>query len=266
MRALVRALALVGVLAPSPGRGQDFAPVVPGALSGGAASLLDDGLPAASDGVSLESGITRWFGLDALATRHLALGAGWRGVRVAAGVSQTGDPELGWTSFGAAAGGATHAAGGAVRAVARRDRASPGLPGPPGAGGGYELGAGAWARAGERVVLHASAPQILLHSEAPPLPRGFELGATMDLDDATLWLAVRSAPRGQPVPPDHELGVALRLAGVRAWALVRDRPARAGIGLSARVRAIGIAAAVESHPVLGETTRLALILGQGEAP
>jgi len=252
VRALVRALALVGVLAPSPGRGQDFAPVVPGALSGGAASLLDDGLPAASDGVSLESGITRWFGLDALATRHLALGAGWRGVRVAAGVSQTGDPELGWTSFGAAAGGAT--------------RASPGLPGPPGAGGGYELGAGAWARAGERVVLHASAPQILLHSEAPPLPRGFELGATMDLDDATLWLAVRSAPRGQPVPPDHELGVALRLAGVRAWALVRDRPARAGIGLSARVRAIGIAAAVESHPVLGETTRLALILGQGEAP
>src|SRR5205823_2242052 len=83
-----------------------------------------------------ESGITRWFGLEALATRQIAVCGGWHGVRAAFGVSQTGEPELGWTALGAAAGGTSHAAGAALRVVARRDRASPGLPGPPGPGAG----------------------------------------------------------------------------------------------------------------------------------
>jgi hypothetical protein len=38
---------------------------------------------------------------------------------------------------------------------------------------------------------------------------------------------------------------------------------RAGIGVSAEVRVLRVAAAVESHPVLGETTRLAVMLGSG---
>ena len=245
--------ALLG-LAAGMAAAQDFDPIVPPALLGGAATLLDRGLPDPAAAWSVESGITRWFGLEALATRQIAVCGGWHGVRAAFGVSQTGEPELGWTALAA------------LRVVARRDRASPGLPGPPGPGAGYECGGGAWARAAPWLELHAAAPQIVCLAEAPPLARGLELGATARSSQSRAWLAVRSAPRGEAAPPDHEAGLALDLGACRAWALARDRPLRGGIGIVVSLRALTVAAAVESHPVLGSTTRLGIALRSGPAP
>ena len=44
----------------------------------------------------------------------------------------------------------------------------------------------------------------------------------------------------------------------RIWLEAKDRPLRGALGLSARARNIIAAAAVESHPVLGETVKLAI--------
>lgn len=263
---LLAGLLALAALAPAPGVAGDFGTATPGVLWAGPASMLADALPFADDGVRLEAGITRWFALPGLVTREAALGVGWRGARVVAGLSQTGDPELGWNAVGFAVGGASHAAGAALRAVARRDRTPPPEPGPLGPGVGFELGGGAWVRAGAGVTLHASAPQVWLRGTAPPLLRGFEVGGVARVEDATLWLAQRSPPRGEVAPPDHEAGVALEIGPCRVWAVAHDRPLRAGIGVRMQARSLAVAASVDSHPVLGETTRLAVALGRGAPP
>jgi hypothetical protein len=57
---------------------------------------------------------------------------------------------------------------------------------------------------------------------------------------------------------DHGAGAALRSGSLVAWGAVRDRPLRGGLGLVASARRLFVAAAVESHPELGETVRLSL--------
>ena len=48
-----------------------------------------------------------------------------------------------------------------------------------------------------------------------------------------------------------------------AWLVARDQPPRGGVGVSARMRALGVAVEVEGHPVLGETARMSLTAGGG---
>ncbi len=95
----------------------------------------------------------------------------------------------------------------------------------------------------------------------PPLDRPLEIGGEFERDGLRLWLT-RSAPSGG-AQADHGAGVALRSGPLLAWASARDRPLRGGVGLVASVRRFFVAAAVESHPELGETVQLGFGLSGG---
>jgi hypothetical protein len=250
-------LALLALVAARCGA-QDFASP---ALAGPAVSplaLIESGLPSAATRTSLAASATRWFALPELATRSLGIGGSWRGACAAFGLSQTGDPELGWTALGLALGGASPRCGGALRAVARRDRLPGAEPGPLGPGAGLEAGAGAWADAGAGLTLWASAPQVWLRGAAPPLARGLELGAALRAGDGGLWLLRRAPARDADDRAGHEAGLAFGLGVLSAWARARDGPLRASIGLAARARLAEASAEVSSHPVLGETVSISI--------
>jgi len=255
-----RMIAIVGlamILAPRCGA-QDFvAPACPGPARSPLA-FLDCGLPPAGSGPRIAGSTTRWFALPDLTTRALGLGVSWHGARAALGLSQTGDPEQGWTALGLALGGASPTCGAALRAVARRDRHPHPEDGPLGPGIGLEAGAGAWADASASLTLWASAPQIWLRGAAPPLPRGLEIGGVFRARGAGLWLLRRASPRDADDRAGHEAGLVLDSGPLSAWARARDGPLRGGIGLSARTRAAEAAVEVSSHPVLGETVSLAI--------
>jgi hypothetical protein len=237
---------------------QDFAAPAPPAATSSAAAFLEDGLPPARGAASFEALATSWYGLPDLATRAVALGGGWRAARAAAGFSQTGDPELGWSAAGLGLGLAGPEAGGGLRAVVRRDR----LPRSGGAldGAGLEVGGAAWVRAGAGLTVQASAPQLWERGREAPLGRGCEIGATGAMDDLAFRLA-RVSPRGGAGAARHEAALGLAAGGLRVWLAARDQPLRGALGLAARAGPIAVAAAVESHPVLGETVRISLALG-----
>jgi hypothetical protein len=253
-------LALTMLLAPAARIGaQDFADAAPPGPAASACAFIESGLPQAGAGPALDASYTSWFGLPGLETRAVACGGGWRLARVAAGFSQTGEPDLGWSAIGLACGVARPAGGAGLRAVARRERAIE--PGSPAAArlearAGAEVGWGAWLRAARGLRLWAAVPQSWSAGVAPPLDRPLEIGGEFECDGLTLWLT-RVAPSGGP-EADHGAGAALRSGPVVVWASVRDRPLRGGVGLVAWVRRLFVAAAVESHPELGETVRLAL--------
>ncbi len=258
--ARVALLALAVSLAPVARAGaQDFLGVAPPGPVSAPGAFIESGLPGASAGSALDATYTSWFGLPELETRALAGGAGWRPVRVAAGVSQTGAPDLGWSAVGLAGGVARPAGGAGLRAVARRERAI--APGSAAAARldarvGVEVGWGAWLEAARGWRVWAAVPQSWCAGTAPPLDRPLEIGGQYESDGLALWLT-RSAPSGG-AEADHGAGVALRSGPLLAWASVRDRPLRGGVGLTASVRRLSVAAMVESHPELGETLRLAL--------
>ena len=258
MKPAALALAVIGWALASPCRAQDFAsPTLPGPAAAPLA-FLDTGLPSAGSGLGFAAGAVRWFGLPELVTRSAALAGSWRGLRGAAGLSQTGDPELGWTALGLGLGGAGGSGGGAVRVVARRDRYPRPAEGPLGPGLGLEAGGAAWVAAGGGVSVWASAPQAWLRGAAPPLARGFELGLLYRARGLGAWASRRAPPRDQEADPEHEAGLALDLGSCAAWARARDRPLRGGVGLAARARRIGAAVEIQSHPVLGESVLVSL--------
>jgi hypothetical protein len=238
---------------------QDFtSATLPGPASS-AGAFIESGLPQVGAGPALDASYTRWFGLPELETRAVACAAGWRLTRVAAGFSQTGEPDLGWSAIGLACGVARPAGGAGLRAVARRERAIE--PGSAAAvrleaRAGAEVGWGAWLEAARGLRLWAAVPQSWSTGVAPPLGRPLEIGGEFERDGLTLWLT-RSAPSGG-AEADHGAGVALRSGPLVAWASVRDRPLRGGVGLTASARRLFVAAAVESHPELGETVQFAL--------
>ena len=249
----------------SPGLAQDFAAPTPPArftTTAAPAQVLEHGLPGARAALAAQALESRWYEVPGLVTRALAIAAGWRSIRAAAGVSRTGDPELGWSAGAVALGVAGGRAGGALRAAARRDADPLALDAALGPGLGLEVGGGAWADAGAGVTLYASAPQVFTRGVAPPLERGFELGAGWVMDDLSLRLA-RVSGRGGAVDARHEAGLALGTGPVTVWLEARDQPARGALGLAARARALEVAAVVESHPLLGETVRLSLLVSPG---
>jgi len=259
---VVRAL-LTGALAfrAGPARGQDFVTPQVSGLSATKGDLLDAGLPAARLALAGEVWGTRWLGLSELTTRGLALSGGWRGARAAVGLSQTGDPELGWSAVGAALGTASATAGAALRAVARRDQ-TPALATALGPGAGAELGAGAWLAPSPRLRIWASAPQAWLRGAAPPLARGLEIGGAWRAGSITAWLASEATPHAADA---HRAGLALSRGPTRVWVEAREAPVRASVGLTVRARGVSVATAVDAHPVLGETVRLGLELGDPES-
>lgn len=250
------ALALL-VAAPDASPAQDFAPALPAGPQSGAAALLERALPAESPALSLESAATRWLGLAELATRSVALGLASGTVRVAAGVSQTGDPELGWTAAALAVGAAGPEGGAALRVVGRRDRSEGAIAsGHLARGAGYEAGAGAWLAAGEALTLWASAPQLWYAGEAPPLSRPLELGGRCVFAGGAAWLALVAPRPGDD--GERAGGLEIGTAALALWAEARDGPLRASLGIRGAVRALVVEARVDAHPVLGETTRLTL--------
>lgn len=264
--ALLAAIAPVAAIAPiaclalaTRAIAQDFTGAMPPGPASSAGAFIESGLPQIGAGAALDASYTSWFGLPELETRAVACAGGWRLARVAAGFSQTGEPELGWSAVGFACGVARPGGGAGLRAVARRDVAVE--PGSAAAArfdarAGAEVGWGAWLEAARGLRLWAAVPQSWSTGVAPPLDRPLELGGAFERDGLTLWLA-RSAPSGG-AEADHGAGVALRSGPLVAWASARDRPLRGGVGLTASARRLFVAAAVESHPELGETVRLAL--------
>lgn len=256
--AVALAVAALALIASAPGAcAQDFAPASPAGPQPGAAALLERALPAEAPLVALESSVTRWLASPALETRAAAVAFAPGALRVAIGLSQTGDPELGWTGAAIGAGLAADDAGFAVRAIARRDRALGAL-GHASArdAAGMEAGAGAWLAAGGGCVLWASAPQLMASGESPPLSRPLEVGARWTVPGAAVW-CVLGAPRAGD-DGSRLAGLSLGGADARVWAEARDGPLRASFGAIARVRALVAEARADLHPVLGETTRLAL--------
>lgn len=254
---VIAAAALAGV---TPARAQDFAAATtPVAIS--AADFLERGLPRAGPEAAIELAATRWHGLSELTTRSAAGAIGWGAARLGAGLSQTGDPDLGWTALAGALGIADSSSGAAVRALARRDRTSAFGFDAAGAAVGAEVGAGGWVAVTPRLTLWASAPQLWVAGEAPPLARALEIGGVFRTASIVLWLgraAVPGALRG--ARGEHAAGAGTTIGPLWIALAARDQPLRGGLTLAAGAQPIGIAAAVESHPVLGETVRLALRL------
>jgi hypothetical protein len=253
--------ALALLLLPAAARAQDFASPAPPALIGTPAILLERGLPAPCAAPAAEAVATSWYGMSDLTTRAVAIAAGWRSVRAAAGISRTGEAELGWTTGGLALGVAGEGAGAALRAAARRDRDPAALEDALGRGAGLEVGGGAWVEAGAGITLIASAPQIFTRGVAPPLERGLEIGASWIMDDISLRLT-RVSARGGAGAARHEAGLALSAGPLTIWLEARDLPASGTLGLAARARALMVAGSVESHPVLGQTVRMTLVIAR----
>jgi len=254
----VAASAATTVLAP-PLRAQDFDLPAPAWPPTAAGRWLEQALPPVSAVPVLEAGMVRWHGLDALVTRPIAAGAGWRSLRAGIGLSQTGEPDLGWTTLASVLGAVVPGAGASLRFAARRDRTS-GFDA-RGADVGAEAGGGAWFDARDHLHLWASAPQIWLHGSAPPLERPLEIGAAADLGTVTLWLSRAGVP-GRTTG-GREGGLSTSAGPLSLWLTARDRPLRGGLGVAARAGLLRAACEVDSHPVLRETARLSLTIGGG---
>jgi hypothetical protein len=261
LRAFVLGSAALAVFATG-ARAQDFEAPAPAWPIGSACVLLERGLPASTPTPTLEGVVTRWHGLAALTTRAVSGALGWRSARLGVGLSQTGEPDVGWTALAMAVGAAGSNGGGALRAVARRDRTSPFRFDARGADVGVEIGGGAWISAATALHVWASAPQLWTRGAAPPLARPLEVGGALDLGDVVVWLgraAVAGYPRGGR--GEHTLGLFTGAGPLGVWLVARDQPLRGGLGVAARARVLRVAAEVESHPVLGETARMSLGLG-----
>jgi hypothetical protein len=218
--------------------------------------MLDRALPSATASIGALASQTRWWGLPDLETRSASVGGSFRSWRAALGLSQTGEPELGWTALAIGLGAASSDAGAGLRACVRRDRDAPwSVVRAFTAGDGVEAGAGAWLMAGEGVRVWASAPQVWTSGASPPLARPLELGVRAGGEDAA-WVRLVAPRAGDD--GERALGLSLSVSPLQVWAEARDAPLRGSVGLSAAVASLRVAARIDAHPVLGETVRLSL--------
>jgi len=255
LRTLVRTLCTVGLLLAGRLHAQDLAGSAP-AGDRDLFALLEHALPSRERGLAAAAATTRWWGLSELETRTVALGGSAGALRIAGGLSQTGAPELGWTTLALAAGGVTRGTGAAVRVVTRHDRDQPWSTTralEPQAG--LVVGAGAWLEPAPAVRVWASAPQLRTRGQPPPLDRTLELGVRAGGATAA-WCTLR-APRAND-DGERSLGLVLSLAPFEAWAEVRDGPLRGAAGLRASAGRLRVGARADAHPVLGETLRVSL--------
>jgi len=256
------ALLLLCLALPGAGaRAQDFAGPAPPLGDRAPLAFLEHGLPPAERTWGAAALAIRWHGLPELVTRSVGLGAGWRSTRFALGMSQTGVAELGWSALGIGLGAASRRMGAGLRACARAALSAPAAL-PASGRAGLEVGVGGWTAPSERFRLWASAPQAFMHGAPPPLERWLEIGASARIGEGRLWLARALVPFGaRGASTEHAAGMAMTLGAGTLWAELRDHPVRGRVGIEARAGIMGVAAAVESHPVLDETVRLRLLLG-----
>jgi hypothetical protein len=263
-------LALLAALAP-PLAAQDFAPAAGAGPAPGACALLERALPGEAPALGAEAMQAEWALVPGFRTRAIAAQGAWRSARIAVGLSQTGEPEWGWTCAALAVGSATRVSGAALRVAVTTDRANgPALAALGGAAFGgaafaapsLAIGGGAWIAPAGGVRLWAQAPQCATRGAPPPQVRPLELGASLAHAGARAWLAVEAPGRGGD--GERALGVALTRGACELWGEGRDGPWRAALGLSARVRAITCAVRVDAHPWLGTRTTLVLGLRAGE--
>jgi hypothetical protein len=251
------ALAGLGLLAviafPRSTCAQDFAAPSPPGPATGPLAYLESGLPPGSSGWAAHGAVTRWFGLPDLETHAAALLAGVGGARLALGLARTGGADEGWSAAALALGAAHGAAGAALRGAIRRDLDPSAVSSPLGPGIGAEAGGGAWIEPGSRLRVWASAPQLWRHGVSPPLARGLEIGAIVETREIVTWIARRSSPR-PGVAGTRSIGLGFTAGAWTVWIATRDHPLRGSLGVRGAVRSIRIACAVESHPLLGETT------------
>lgn len=252
----MRAWLLVMVLGlAAPCAAQEFAGARPAAGPDGAARLLEHALPDRARGLEGMVAETTWWGLEALRTRTAVVGGGVGRARFALGLSQTGEPALGWTALALAAGAASARAGAGVRAVARLDRDAPWAVPRALASSAHELGAGAWVEPVPGWRVWASAPGWARRG-APPLERPFACGVRVG-EGSALWFALRAPRAGDD--GERACGVVLAVAPLEVWGELRDAPMRAAVGVRAEWRACALAVRVDPHPALGETVRLELV-------
>lgn len=247
-------IALVLASASLPGLvcSQDFAGTAPAAAFDTFA-LLEHALPPAERAVTVMAASTRWWGLRELETRAVALGGSVRALRVGIGLSQTGAPELGWTTLAVGVGGVTRSGGAALRLVTRHDRDAPWSPAlAVDRSAGFDLGAGAWLEPLRHVRVWASAPQVRTRGQPPPLERTLQLGVRAGSETAA-WCTLRAPRAGDD--GERSLGLVLARAPLEAWAEVRDAPLRGAVGLGVGVGPLRVGVRADSHPVLGETFR-----------
>ncbi len=244
-------------LAASPAHAQDFERGGEAGAASGPAAFIAGARPPADGFASAEAlGLSR-FGLPEISTQAIAAGGGWHSLRAAAGFSQTGDAEIGWSAWGAALGVASSRWGAGVSGIARRDRTPrAGLP-----WWGYECGMGLWVRAAPRVVAWASAPQLWSDGAAPPLERGLAVGVRAEGDGLYAWFEHETRPDAAAAVT-HRGGVALVEGPFEVRAEGLDAPLRAALGVRARAAFVTACARVESHPLLGETVTVALAIGR----
>ena len=236
-------------------RAQDFAGAAP-AGNPDVLALLEMAQPPPLARIEFAAASTRWWGLRELETRTLAAGAGWRALRAGVGLSQTGDPPLGWTTLALAAGGATRVGGAAVRVAVRRGREAPWAPASlVGEGASYEVGTGAWLVVAPAWRVWASAPQLHASGPAPALERPLELGLRAGGATA-LWCVLRAPRAGDD--GERALGAVLGMPPFEVWALARDAPWRASAGLRASAGPVRVGLRADSHPVLQESWRVSL--------
>ena len=250
------ALALLSCGAGGAANSQDFAGAAHAAAGDDGFALLERALPLAAPGMAAAVSHTRWWDARDLETNAAAASGSWHTLRTAFGLSQTGAPELGWTTLALGAGAATSDAGAGLRACARIDRDAPwSAARAASAAAGLELGAGAWLVPAAGVRVWVSAPQCFMRGAPPPLARSLEVGVRTG-DDTGAWLLLRAPRAGDD--GERALGVAIALAPVSVWAEVRDAPLRGAAGVQATTGALRAEARVDVHPVLGETVRVAL--------
>ena len=257
---LALTLAALMLRAPCRARAQDFHAPERSPLEGGAGAMLEDALPPRLPAIELAATTTAWYGTPLL-TRALAVGVGWSALRVSAGMSQTGDPEIGWTALGLGVGVVERGGGIGARAIARRDRTSEFAFNAPTGTAGLDVGAGAWVALGVGVRVWASVPSLGSVGALPPLARPLEIGAQLERAGLTLWLSHSAAP-----PTVAGASFAAGCSAVRGpaevWVSARDAPLRGGIGVAVRLPGLAVAGEVESHPWLEPVSRLAITLGR----
>jgi hypothetical protein len=234
---------------------QDFASPAPAGGGATPGAFLERALPEPRTPKTIEMLAIAWDPAAELTTRAIAGTASWRALSCGAGISSTGDGEIGWNSLALAIGhaGATHGAG--LRALVRRDRAALGPRGerPLGA----EAGAGFWSAIGSHGRIWASAPMALIAGEPPPLDRGLETGLSFGAGEFTAW-GSWSAPASAVDAAERSLGLACGSGAIALSAEARDRPLRAAIAVRAQRGALIVMARIDEHPVLGETARVSL--------
>ena len=251
MKALVAGLAL---LLAGPAGSQDFTPASPEPLASSGAALLARGVAGRLSAASIETASTRWWGLRELESHALVVSGGIGDVAFAAGLSRFGEPLLGWNAVGLALGTRHARVGAALRTLARQDRDPP-------AHTAIEAGGGAWLALGTARVF-ASAPQLWLDGEPPPVEQPLETGLQFTAGEGEAWVAFAAAP-ARAAAGDRRIGLLLRAGPLSAWAEALAPPWRGRTGVGFRRGPLRFEAGFESHPVLGETTYLALAVGAG---